>query len=148
MLYKTINNVPIRMLQNSMNAELKKNLMELNKTTQFIHECMAWERLLDFFKQENSYLKTRLSSVVDHRTDKDFLALAEHFQNQFILKDEFIDEMAHDVKEQEQLLKTLSIQKIILQERVIKKQQKFRNEMEFLEKDFIAIKNEFNNYLT
>ena len=78
--------------------------MEKNKTDQVVQECMAWERLLDFFKQENSHLKIRLSEVLDDKTDKDFLALAEHFQNQFILKDEFVDEMSHDVREQEKTL--------------------------------------------
>ncbi len=121
--------------------------MEKNKTDQVLQECMAWERLLDFFKQENSHLKTRLSEVLDNKTDKDFLALAEHFQNQFILKDEFVDEMSHDVREQEQNLLILADKKATIEERLIKKQQKIRNEMEFLEKDFNRMKNEFNKYL-
>ena len=121
--------------------------MEKNKTDQVLQECMAWERLLDFFKQENSHLKIRLSEVLDNKTDKDFLALAEHFQNQFILKDEFVDEMSHDVREQEQNLVTLADKKAAIEENLIKKQQKIRNEMEFLEKDFNRIKNEFNKYL-
>ena len=121
--------------------------MEKNKTDQVLQECMAWERLLDFFKQENSHLKIRLSEVLDNKTDKDFLALAEHFQNQFILKDEFVDEMSHDVREQEQNLLILADKKATIEERLIKKQQKIRNEMEFLEKDFNRMKNEFNKYL-
>ena len=121
--------------------------MEKNKTDQVLQECMAWERLLDFFKQENSHLKIRLSEVLDNKTDKDFLALAEHFQNQFILKDEFVDEMSHDVREQEHNLLILADKKATIEERLIKKQQKIRNEMEFLEKDFNRIKNEFNKYL-
>ena len=121
--------------------------MEKNKTDQVVQECMAWERLLDFFKQENSHLKIRLSEVLDDKTDKDFLALAEHFQNQFILKDEFVDEMSHDVREQEKTLVIVAEKKAIIEERLIKKQQKIRNEMEFLEKDFNRMKNEFNKYL-
>ena len=121
--------------------------MEKNKTDQVVQECMAWERLLDFFKQENSHLKIRLSDVLDNKTDKDFLALAEHFQNQFILKDEFVDEMSHDVREQEKTLVVVAEKKAIIEERLIKKQQKIRNEMEFLEKDFNRMKNEFNKYL-
>ena len=37
--------------------------------------------------------------------------------------------------------------KAIIEERLIKKQQKIRNEMEFLENDFNRMKNEFNKYL-
>ena len=121
--------------------------MEKNKTDQVLQECMAWERLLDFFKQENSYLKTRLSEVLDNKTDKDFLALAELFQNQFILKDEFVFEMLDDVKEQGKNLNILADKKATIEEHLIKKQKKIRNEMEFLEKDFNRIKNEFNKYL-
>ena len=63
------------------------------------HESLMWVRSLEFFKQENNYLKNRLSEVVDKTTNKYFLAEAEHFQNQFIIKDEFIDELKHDVNE-------------------------------------------------
>ena len=59
--------------------------VKLSKPDQFHHENKTWRRLLDFFKQENSFLKTRLSEVLDKSTDKNFLALAEHFQNKFIL---------------------------------------------------------------
>ena len=126
---------------------INSNFMKKSKTDQVLEECTAWERLLDFFKQENTYLKTRLSEVLDNKTDKDFLALAEHFQNQFILKDEFVDEMLHDVREQEKNLNILAEKKAIIEERLIKKQQKIRNVMEFLEKDFNRMKNEFNKYL-
>ena len=135
------------MMENRKFITIKRNLMEKNKTDQVVQECMAWERLLDFFKQENSHLKIRLSEVLDNKTDKDFLALAEHFQNQFILKDEFVDEMSHDVREQEKTLVIVAEKKAIIEERLIKKQQKIRNEMEFLEKDFNRMKNEFNKYL-
>lgn len=135
------------MMENRILVTIKSNLMKKNKTDQVLQECTAWERLLDFFKQENSYLKTRLSEVLDNKTDKDFLALAEHFQNQFILKDEFIDEMLHDAREQERNLHILADKKATIEERLIKKQQKIRNEMEFLEKDFNRMKNEFNKYL-
>ena len=135
------------MMENRTVVTIKRNLMEKNKTDQVVQECMAWERLLDFFKQENSHLKIRLSEVLDNKTDKDFLALAEHFQNQFILKDEFVDEMSHDVREQEKTLVVVAEKKANIEERLIKKQQKIRNEMEFLEKDFNRMKNEFNKYL-
>jgi hypothetical protein len=116
---------------------------------QFHHENMTWVRSLDFFKQENSHLKNRLSEVVDLSADRNFLAQAEHFQNQFIIKDEFLDQLRHDVSEQEKML-TERYQRnghgvdIQMQER----QKKLREQMEYLEKDFTNLRNEFNNYLT
>jgi hypothetical protein len=120
---------------------------KISKTEQFLQECAGWLRLLDFFKQENSFLKTRLSMVVDHKTDNNFLALAEHFQNLFILKDEFISEITHDVKRQEIILKEAEEKKISPDEFLVKKQQKLRNETEYFEKDFSATKNEFNKFI-
>jgi hypothetical protein len=119
-----------------------------NKLSQFHHENNTWERMLAFFKQENSFLKNRLAEVLDQKTGTDFLALAEHFQNQFIIKDEFIDELSHDIQQQEDELKqTYMNDEIILGKRLIKKQEKLRNEMEYLEKEFASLKNTFNKYL-
>lgn len=122
--------------------------VKISKPEQFYHENKTWERSLDFFKQENAFLKTRLSEVVDHKTDKEFLALAEQFQNQFILKDEFIDELRHDINLQQVVLKDYQLPgNAAVDGKLSKKQVKLRNEIEYLEKDFTNLKNEFNRYL-
>jgi hypothetical protein len=120
--------------------------VKLSKPDQFHHENKTWNRMLEFFKQENTFLKNRLSEVLDSSTDKEFLALAEHFQNRFICKDEYIDEMRHDIIEQDGLL-IKSIENDIA-DKLIRRQEKLRNEMEYFEKDFNMLKNEFNKYLS
>lgn len=119
------------------------------KLDQYRHEYMTWKRMLEFFKQENAFLKTRLSEVVDRNTDREFLALAEHFQNQFIIKDEFMDELRHDVNELESITKVITgAPKNTTPDKKIEiKQNKLRNEIEYLEKNFTQLKNEFNKYL-
>ncbi|HMU10171.1 MAG TPA: hypothetical protein PKC54_09205 [Ferruginibacter sp.] len=119
---------------------------EILKPGQFVHENKTWLRLLEFFKQENTVLKNRLAEVLDHKNNKEFLALAEHFQNMFIIKDEFIDELRHDVNGQVQVL--TGKDKPGLDQKIIKKQEKLRNEMEYMETDFSKLKNEFNRYLS
>jgi len=118
---------------------------EILKPGQFIHENKTWLRLLEFFKQENAVLKNRLAEVLDHKSSKEFLAQAEHFQNLFIIKDEFIDELRHDVNGQVQSLS--SKEWVMPEEKILKKQEKLRNEMEYMESDFSKLKNEFNRYL-
>jgi seryl-tRNA synthetase len=113
---------------------------------QFIHENNTWLRLLEFFKQENAVLKNRLAEVLDYKSNKEFLVLAEHFQNLFIIKDEFIDELRHDVNSQVQLLS--SKDKVLPDNKLVREQKKLRNEMEYLEKDFAKLKNEFNRCLS
>ena len=121
----------------------------ISKPEQFQFENNTWERLLEYLKQENAFLKTRLAEVLDQSTNKNFLALAEQFQNRFILKDEFIDELRHDIHAQDKLLKEQYINKPkTLDPKTIKKQEKLRNEMAYLEKDFPMLKNEFNKYIT
>lgn len=117
------------------------------KTEQFMHETATWKRLLDFFIQENSFLKTRLSEVVDKETDNLFIAQAEHFQTEFILKDEYIHDIEHDIKEQEKNLKSSLTQKTAPDYKTCKKQEKLRNEMSYLEKEFAHLRTQFNKYL-
>lgn len=126
----------------------KKYVMNgVNKTDQFLHENITWKRTLDFFMQENSFLKTRLSEVVDKEIDKNFIAQAEHFQNEFILKDEYIHDIGRDIKEQEKNIQLAFTQKKIPDNKTCSKQEKLRNEMSYLEKEFIILKNQFNKYL-
>ncbi|MBC7421841.1 MAG: hypothetical protein H7334_00130 [Ferruginibacter sp.] len=117
------------------------------KIEQFLHENTTWKRLLDFFIQENSFLKTRLSEVVDKKNDTLFIIEAERFQNEFILKDEFLQDMWRDIKEQQSKLQSLQHNKQEADSRITKRQQKLRNEIAFLEKDFPTLKNKFNKYL-
>lgn len=120
--------------------------VEISKPGQFNYENRSWIRSLEFFKQENSLLKNRLAEVVDQQADRDFLALAEQFQNKFIIKDEFIDELRHDVNIQlQEIVKTDDSS---TNQKLIKKQEKLRNEMEYFEKEFSSLKNEFNKYLS
>jgi len=122
-----------------------------DKMDQYQHETLMWARSLDFFKQENNYLKNRLSEVVDKTSDKYFLAQAEHFQNQFIIKDEFIDELKHDVNEQLRQLKSqtvrISSQMADMEEKYSEHQDNLREQMIYLEKDFTTLRNEFQDYL-
>lgn len=120
---------------------------EMNKIEQFLHENITWKRLLDFFIQENSFLKTRLSEVVDKENDKLFITNAEHFQNEFILKDGYIHDIERDIKEQEKNLRHAFIQQTIPDAKTCRKQEKLRNEISYLETEFAALKNQFNKYL-
>lgn len=121
--------------------------MSISKQDQFDHENKTWERSLDFFKQENTFLKNRLSVVVDNKDSKDFIALAEYFQTEFILKDEFINELKKDVIDLEKFIKN-NFNNVDLIIKILKKQEKLRNEISFFEKDFATLKQEFNKSVT
>ena len=113
--------------------------INIYRLKQYRHENEAWERLLDFLKQENAFLKIRLSELIDNSIDKKTLAFAEHFQNLFILKDEFIDKRLIDIHEQEK-----NFRKNL---KVVANQEKLRKDIQQLEKRFFDLKKEFNEYL-
>ena len=114
---------------------------------QYQFENLTWGRSLDFFKQENAHLKDRLTEVVDITSDKNFLAQAEHFQNQFIIKDEFIDELKHDVNEQVRMIKDYTKKNTKCSIDFCGIQEKLREQMQYLEKDFMELRNEFYEYI-
>ena len=124
--------------------------MSNNKNTgvdQYLHETQTWVRALDFYKQENAFLKTRLSKVVDNNSNKDFLAQAEHFNNRFLFIDEYIKELRQDTRMQIEMIKQ-SLSGNHLQDNVmIGLQKKLRGEMERFENDVYTLKNEFNKKL-
>jgi FtsZ-binding cell division protein ZapB len=121
------------------------------KLEQFQDEAGMWLRTLDFIKQENNFLKNRLSAVVDNQSDKSFLAQAEHFQNQFIIKDEFIDELKHDVNEQIREVKIYGMKNAELNgnaKSFANMQDNLRDQMTYLEKELTSLRNEFYAFLT
>jgi hypothetical protein len=124
--------------------------MSNNKNTgvdQYLHETQTWVRALDFYKQENAFLKTRLSQVVDNNSNKDFLAQAEHFNNRFLFIDEYIKELRQDTRMQIEMIKQ-SLSGNHLQDNVmVGLQKKLRGEMERFENDVYTLKNVFNKKL-
>lgn len=121
--------------------------LKISGTDQFLHETQTWERALDFYKQENAFLKTRLSEVVDNNSDKIFLALAEHFNNRFLFMDEYIKEFRKDIRMQLGMIKQ-SLSGNHLQDNVMNNlQARLRGEMERFEKDVYVLKMEFNKKL-
>jgi len=121
--------------------------IKISGLDQFLHENQTWERALDFYLQENSFLKTRLSQVVDNNTDKDFVALAEHFQNSFVHNDECIKDLQKDITALQKLIKNAIAGLPVDQKKMILQQNKLRNEMGYFEKEFADQKNKFNQYL-
>lgn len=114
---------------------------------QFLHENLTWERELDFYMQENAFLKTRLSKVLDNNMDKNFLFFAEQFQSNFILKDDYMKDRKEDIKRLQKTLVNYLAGVESDDKKILQQQQKLRHEMDYLEKNFALLKNEFNQYL-
>ncbi|MFM1795163.1 MAG: hypothetical protein RL642_1548 [Bacteroidota bacterium] len=126
-----------------------QDLKESSTLQQFQFELHSWIRLIEFLNQENSFLKNRLSEVIDQIKDRENLALAEHFQNQFIVKDDVYDHIIHDLKKQ--ALKWKEMKSIISkeqQEELAKTQKNLRDQLEFIERDHAVLTKDYNTYLS
>lgn len=111
--------------------------------SQFKHEHKAWERSLEFFRQENTLLKYRLSEIVDHNEETRFIQLAEHFQNELLRKDEKLDHLMKELHGFsggfiEATGENASYSKVIAA------QENFRNQVLQLEKEFLLLSKDFN----
>jgi predicted nuclease of predicted toxin-antitoxin system len=120
----------------------QENLYNKEKINQALGECTAWLTTLNLLKDESYSLKTKLSEALDNNTDRELIAEAENYHTLIITRDEYIRDIAADTKSQEKKLKEAAL-KNIAEKQWNKLQQKLRNEIAYLEKDFAAMKEDF-----
>lgn len=121
--------------------------IKITEHDQFLHEVQTWDRSLDFYKQENNFLKTRLSHVLDNNSDKTFLTFAEQFNSRFLFMDEYIKDLKRDLSQQVNMLNQFIRGNITQQRPIENLQKKLRIEMVEFEKNVTAIKYDFNQQL-
>ena len=111
-------------------------------------ECNSHLRSLDFYKEELKYLQKRLADIIKRNTDKDILAQAEQFQNQFIITKDNLSELTHTIKSQLKIVEKLIEKKPNhFDEKTISDGSKFSQNTHNAEKDFAALKLRFNKFL-
>ncbi|MEO5648757.1 MAG: hypothetical protein ABIR03_02405 [Ginsengibacter sp.] len=116
--------------------------MKIVNKNQFMQEHTAWQRRLEFFRQENALLKYRLSEMVDHNEEKDFLQMAEYFQNELLVKDEVLNKL---IKEYKNISDTFDEQNDeMISEKIIHRHDELRNRISRFEKEFLHLSDEFN----
>jgi hypothetical protein len=123
-------------------------VMSLNKKfLQYRHETDTWKRYLHFIQQENNHLKNRLSQVLQHDTDEQFLERAEYFQNKFVAEDDTVNMLRQDIQELDHLLAKEAHEDGNMLKDLQKKLKKMQKDMEIVERQFSKLKTDFNFYL-
>ncbi len=77
---------------------VSKPRMSRDTNSHYAFENKSWIRLVEFLIQENTFMKTRLSEVMDQIHDRETLSVAEHFHDKFIIKDDVFDHLVNDLK--------------------------------------------------
>lgn len=123
------------------------NVIKNSQLETYMQETLAWQRLLEFYKQENAFLKTRLSQVLDNNTEEGFVETAEYFNNHFVFADELIASLLKDTRQQKDMLEVSGRGDHGNDRIICKYQQKLRKEIEKFEKESATLKYDFNSRL-
>lgn len=116
--------------------------------SQYRYENETWKRYLQFIQQENNYLKTRLSQVLQHDFDVEFLDRAEYFQTKFLNGDETVNLLRQEVHEVEKILQSGASENAALLKELQKKLKKLSRDMETVERQFNKLKTDFNEFIS
>jgi len=125
-----------------LHSTAKKISMKVLQSDQIKYEYTSWQRILEFFRQENALLKYRLSDLVDHNEQRHFLSIAEYFQNELLLKDEALNQLIKSVSELNAELNKITDKDI--PDELLSRQEKLRNDILQFEKKFLDLSNKFN----
>ncbi len=111
-------------------------------------EHMQWNNQLGFFRQELEIFKSRLEEIVDRNTHQEVLSQAEHFQNNFILQNEQIDTLLHDIKmHEEELVQYAKDHPLGVEHTYFENHSGLEERMESFKKIYADLKEEFQRYL-
>ena len=106
-----------------------------------------WISKLKFYTDEISILKNRLAEIAKKNSHKDVLAQVEHFQNQFIVQKNNIDEISHAIKMDEaRIQKEIDINPTASDHRKTEGHSKEKESVEDFEKNFTALRAAFKKF--
>ena len=125
-----------------------KNKWVSSKVQQCQFENTAWIRLIEYLKQENTHMKNHLSEMMDHVHGREKLALAEHFQNQFIIKDDVYDHMIHELRMQTSKWRDQHWYSITtISPEMHKNHNTIKEQMSKLHQEHLVLSGDYNTYL-
>ncbi len=113
------------------------------------HENQDWLSRLNFYKEEIEILKERLSEVTLKNNAPDVLAKVEHFQNQFIIKRNNIDELVHAIKVNENtLVREIQKNEVASDHRTAEYHEEESDFLYYFESNFATLRAEFNHFIS
>ena len=128
-----------------MEQELKKSQKHMDDL-HFEHK--VWTRQLEFSKDEIEFFKERAGEISQHYTDKEVLIKLEHFQNQFIIQENEIDEFLHVIRlHEDSFVAEVEKNPVAIDHRFFNDHSDERDRFDMFVKLYTELKNEFMNYL-
>lgn len=110
-------------------------------------ENKAWINSLQFYKEDIVIFEKRLEEIAGKNSNKDMLAEVEHFQNQFIIQCNNIDEIMHAVKvNEQQLINDINSNPIAVDHRKTADHLVEKDLVTSFEKNFNDLRSEYNRF--
>lgn len=108
-----------------------------------------WVRALDFYKDDIRTLEKRLLEMAAKNNGHEAMASVEHFQNQFIVQRNNIDELRHSVNEHAgQVASEARAHAGKMEDRHTAEHDQLKEQFSSFEKVFNDLRHEFNSFLT
>jgi predicted small metal-binding protein len=122
--------------------------MSFTNTTQVNAEHQEWLKSLDFYKEDIHILENRLTEISTKNTTFEARQGIEHFQNQFLVQRNNIDELRHKIKEHISTYgkKTELVEELVENEKLAE-HENLKDEYLSFEKVIKDLRQEFNIYL-
>ncbi len=122
----------------------------MKDTTAHLHLlCEDWTRTLQFYKTEIPYFKKRLVEISLKNTDEDIRKGIEHFENEFIVLKENLDQLQHNVNlQQDAARKSASEKPLFINVKMAKVDDNLGELIGSFEIEFAKNKKEFYRFLS
>jgi phosphoenolpyruvate-protein kinase (PTS system EI component) len=122
--------------------------MSFTNTTQVNAEHQEWLKGLDFYKEDIHILENRLTEIASKNTAFEARQGIEHFQNQFLVQRNNIDELRHKIKEHISTNgKKTELAAEVVENEKLAEHENLKDEYLSFEKVIKDLRQEFNIYL-
>jgi hypothetical protein len=107
-----------------------------------------WNSVLDLTRDEILSFENRLEEIAKANTGKEMLAHVEHFQNRFIRQKEVMDELRHDIHEDElRIAENVRENNVAVEHRKVEENFELKDRVHVFQKIFNEIKSEYLAFL-
>lgn len=142
--------IPISKIILNQEISIKQKIMET--TTEYLDLAhtndMQWKSAITFYKDEIAVMRKLLEEVNQKNTSKDLKFLISHFENQFIINSEVIDELNHEINLREDYIaRRLKANPSGYEFRVVRQYAELKGKVYVFEKMFAELKIAFNKFL-
>lgn len=122
--------------------------MSYTAVPHLVTEHQDWLKSIDFYDNELDILENRLAEVAVKNTGIDAMKGVEHFQNQFIIQRNTIDELRHNINEHARKV-MLDVKDHVgrVESQQVTDHTKIKDEFESFEKIINELRDEFKFYL-